>query len=149
MIFTNVFKAHPLLAQIPLIVSPFYNPPKAVTLPFSYKPLPSQLPETNVTKENLEAWISECKHAKEGVLNYGAREKQAYEEWHTNVVRRLAPGYLGGGSNILLQPQRRVQADTAHSSESPEPHPINQQKTDVENGGSNDIDRAFSTMNIR
>ncbi|KAI9779651.1 MAG: hypothetical protein M1816_003456 [Peltula sp. TS41687] len=35
---------HPLLAQIPLTVSPFITLPSAPTLPYTYKPLPSTLP---------------------------------------------------------------------------------------------------------
>ncbi len=137
------YEAHPLLAQIPLIVSPFYNPPKAVTLPFNYKPLPPQLPETNVTKDNLEAWIAECQHVKNEIESYGTKEKEAYEEWHNNVVRRLAPGYLGG-SNTLLTPQRRTQAAANHQSINETLGPNTKTIKDE-----NDIDRAFSTMNIR
>lgn len=35
---------HPLLAQVPLTVSPFTNLPTATTLPYTYKPMPSTLP---------------------------------------------------------------------------------------------------------
>ncbi|KAE9967044.1 hypothetical protein BLS_006618 [Venturia inaequalis] len=35
---------HPLLAQLPLTVSPFLSLPTATPLPYSYKPLPSTLP---------------------------------------------------------------------------------------------------------
>lgn len=124
-------------------MSPFYNPPKAVTLPFNYKPLPPQLPETNVTKDNLEAWISECTQVKEDIKSYGEKEKKAYDEWHNNVVRKLAPGYLGG-SNTLLTPQRRTpQASQAIEVPVPEKEPVKEATPE------NDIDRAFSTMNIR
>jgi len=140
------------LAQIPLIVSPVYNPPKAVTLPFNYKPLPPQLPETNVTQDNLEAWITECKHVKEEITQYGTQEKQAYQEWHNNVIRKLAPGYLGG-SNTLLTPQRRVVTPVTNQS-SGGATPYEQQSSQSNNPqvneptNENDIDRAFSTMNI-
>ncbi|USP72766.1 uncharacterized protein yc1106_00040 [Curvularia clavata] len=35
---------HPLLAQVPLTVSPFLSLPTAIPLPYSYKTLPSTLP---------------------------------------------------------------------------------------------------------
>ncbi|ETS77204.1 hypothetical protein PFICI_11078 [Pestalotiopsis fici W106-1] len=37
-------RTHPLLAQIPLTVSPFVSLPTAATLPYTYKPMPSTLP---------------------------------------------------------------------------------------------------------
>jgi hypothetical protein len=38
---------HPLLAQIPLTVSPFVSLPSAATLPYTYKPMPSSLPPSS------------------------------------------------------------------------------------------------------
>ncbi|KAI2608573.1 uncharacterized protein GGS25DRAFT_283677 [Hypoxylon fragiforme] len=45
---------HPLLAQVPLTVSPFLSLPSAATLPYTYKPMPSTLPPpiTGVTGAN-------------------------------------------------------------------------------------------------
>ncbi|KAK0635829.1 hypothetical protein B0T17DRAFT_517380 [Bombardia bombarda] len=37
-------RTHPLLEQVPLIVSPFVKLPTATTLPYTYKPMPSTLP---------------------------------------------------------------------------------------------------------
>ncbi|PSR76406.1 hypothetical protein BD289DRAFT_456985 [Coniella lustricola] len=37
-------RTHPLLAQVPLTVSPFINLPTSTTLPYTYKPMPSTLP---------------------------------------------------------------------------------------------------------
>src|SRR5271168_4554010 len=39
--------SHPLLAQIPLTVSPFISLPTATTLPYTYKTLPSTLPPSS------------------------------------------------------------------------------------------------------
>lgn len=38
--------SHPLLAQLPLTVSPFVSLPNATTLPYTYKSLPSTLPQS-------------------------------------------------------------------------------------------------------
>ncbi|OBT72286.1 hypothetical protein VF21_07972 [Pseudogymnoascus sp. 05NY08] len=43
----NDSKAHPLLAQVPLTVSPFISLPTATTLPYTYKTLPSTLPPSS------------------------------------------------------------------------------------------------------
>ncbi|KAF2232851.1 hypothetical protein EV356DRAFT_534356 [Viridothelium virens] len=40
----NDEKTHPLLAQVPLAVSPYIHLPTAPTLPYTYKSLPSTLP---------------------------------------------------------------------------------------------------------
>ncbi|KAH6655345.1 hypothetical protein BKA67DRAFT_534274 [Truncatella angustata] len=40
-------RTHPLLAQIPLTVSPFVSLPTAATLPYTYKPMPSSLPPSS------------------------------------------------------------------------------------------------------
>ncbi|EAA31397.1 hypothetical protein GE21DRAFT_7162 [Neurospora crassa] len=37
-------RTHPLLQQLPLTVSPFVSLPSSVTLPYTYKPMPSALP---------------------------------------------------------------------------------------------------------
>ncbi|KAJ9142687.1 hypothetical protein NKR23_g6958 [Pleurostoma richardsiae] len=37
-------RSHPLLQQVPLTVSPFVNLPTSVTLPYTYKTMPSALP---------------------------------------------------------------------------------------------------------
>lgn len=37
---------HPLLAQVPLTVSPFINLPTSTTLPYTYKSMPSTLPQS-------------------------------------------------------------------------------------------------------
>lgn len=40
--------SHPLLAQVPLTVSPFVNLPTSTTLPYTYKPMPSTLPPSSI-----------------------------------------------------------------------------------------------------
>ncbi|KAF3760319.1 hypothetical protein M406DRAFT_297070 [Cryphonectria parasitica EP155] len=37
-------RAHPLLAQVPLTVSPFISLPTSTTLPYTYRPMPSTIP---------------------------------------------------------------------------------------------------------
>ncbi|KAI1860238.1 hypothetical protein JX265_005846 [Neoarthrinium moseri] len=40
-------RTHPLLAQVPLTVSPFVSLPTAATLPYTYKAMPSTLPPSS------------------------------------------------------------------------------------------------------
>ncbi|KAK6849148.1 hypothetical protein PG995_012981 [Apiospora arundinis] len=42
-------RTHPLLAQVPLTVSPFVTLPVAATLPYTYKNMPSTLPPSSTT----------------------------------------------------------------------------------------------------
>ncbi|KAK5007203.1 hypothetical protein LTR39_005469, partial [Cryomyces antarcticus] len=46
---------HPLLAQVPLTVSPFITLPTAPTLPYTYKSLPSTLPPSSLTSTSSSA----------------------------------------------------------------------------------------------
>lgn len=93
--------ADPLLQQIPLIVSPFFNPPKAVVLPFEYKPLPSRLPATSITRDNLDAWKAECQGVKAQLERFGEQDTLAYKEWQASISK-VAPGYLESGTHLLV-----------------------------------------------
>jgi len=46
-------RTHPLLAQVPLTVSPFVSLPTATTLPYTYKTLPSTLPPSSTSGQPL------------------------------------------------------------------------------------------------
>ncbi|KAL2350641.1 hypothetical protein BJ546DRAFT_1000982 [Cryomyces antarcticus] len=48
-------RTHPLLAQVPLTVSPFITLPTAPTLPYTYKSLPSTLPPSSLTSTSSSA----------------------------------------------------------------------------------------------
>lgn len=92
-----------MLEQIPLIFTA--GAPQPVQLPLGYQPAP-QLQQTQVTKDNLDAWIQECSQVESRVKSYRAEDKAKYEEWKQQT-KRLAPGY-----SIQLQPTKKPTAAT-------------------------------------
>jgi hypothetical protein len=89
-----------MLQQIPLIFTAI--PPKPVQLPSGFTPV-GPVPETQITKENLEAWIHECEQVKKQLQIYGSKEKQEYLRWK-DKEQRLAPGY-----SMTLLPKRTTE----------------------------------------
>lgn len=57
MLTPNLTGTHPLLAQVPLTVSPFIQLPTSTTLPYTYKAMPSTLPPsaTGITAASAAA----------------------------------------------------------------------------------------------
>jgi hypothetical protein len=96
----KTYKTDQMLQQIPLIFTA--NPPKLVQLPSGFTPVGS-VPETQITKENLEAWIHECEQVKKQLKTYGSKEKQEYLQWK-DKEQRLAPGY-----SMTLLPKRTTE----------------------------------------
>ncbi|VVT51435.1 uncharacterized protein SAPINGB_P003095 [Magnusiomyces paraingens] len=134
-------KAHPILSQIPLIISPFLHPPKAVTLPFNFNKLPSALPASAVTSEAVDYISTDSQQFAEFVENQHIQRKQHYEQWINDVVqqdlrekRKIAPGYLDS-TNRILQP---VKVETKSTPE-PERATLNQV---------NEIDKMFGKVEI-
>jgi len=125
-------KAHPLLAQVPLTVSPFISLPTATTLPYTYKTLPSTLPPsstgstTTSSEEKPKYVVSTSGHAAHpDEIIASCRALQAYiakvkddadrelKAWDDAIKarelaekRRVAPGWLDSDARIL-EPARR------------------------------------------
>lgn len=121
--------SHPLLAQIPLTVSPFISLPTATTLPYTYKPLPSTLPPSSTADSNgverekyvvsrsghaasPEEIIASCKALKAHIQKVQDDAEQTIKTWEQSLKdqelaekRRLAPGWLDREEKIL-QPKR-------------------------------------------
>ncbi|KAI1812871.1 hypothetical protein GGS20DRAFT_555986, partial [Poronia punctata] len=128
-------RTHPLLAQVPLTVSPFVMLPTAATLPYTYKSMPSTLPApttgvTGATGEKPKYVVSQSGHAAhpddiiescKSLRDYfektqaeAERELRELEERiRVRVLaekRRLAPGWLDSDAR-LLEPQRKSTAE--------------------------------------
>ncbi|KAI1753572.1 hypothetical protein F4782DRAFT_529452 [Xylaria castorea] len=124
-------RTHPLLAQVPLAVSPFVTLPTAATLPYTYKSMPSTLPPpstgiTGATDEKPKYVVSQSGHAAhpddivascKGLRAHIAklqedadRELRALDERirarELAEKRRLAPGWLDSEAR-LLEPERK------------------------------------------
>jgi hypothetical protein len=124
---------HPLLAQVPLTVSPFVSLPTATTLPYTYKTLPSTLPPSSTGtsassgEEKAQYVVSTSGHAAhpdeivasckalqtyiQKVQDDADRELRAWEDAiaarELAEKRRVAPGWLDSDARIL-EPERRT-----------------------------------------
>ncbi|KAE8389115.1 hypothetical protein ETB97_010680 [Aspergillus alliaceus] len=127
------YRPHPLLAQVPLTVSPFINLPSSVTLPYTYKSLPSTLP-ASVTVDpsdpdaktryvlspsgehaaSPEEILASCNSLEELLNKSRTDAEKAIKDWEDSIVqrdlaekRRVAPGWLDRDEK-LLQPSRSM-----------------------------------------
>ncbi|KAI9664201.1 MAG: hypothetical protein M1831_002380 [Alyxoria varia] len=123
---------HPLLAQVPLTVSPFVSLPTATTLPYTYKALPSTLPpsivETNSSSrdngkpkfitsssghaahpDDIASSCTALQSHLEQVHKYAVQDISIWQddirERELAEKRRIAPGWLDRQEKIL-QPER-------------------------------------------
>ncbi|KAH8805801.1 hypothetical protein F5884DRAFT_709582 [Xylogone sp. PMI_703] len=124
-------RSHPLLAQLPLTVSPFVSLPTATTLPYTYKTLPSTLPpsstgSTTGGQERPQYVVSQSGHAAHpDEIIESCKALQAYiqkvqddadrelKAWEDAIAardlaekRRVAPGWLDSDTHIL-EPERK------------------------------------------
>ncbi|KAJ4373660.1 hypothetical protein N0V86_007803 [Didymella sp. IMI 355093] len=118
---------HPLLAQVPLTVSPFLSLPHSVPLPYSYVTLPSTLPPSILQQNQSDPSqppqyvqsasgqtahpdqiLRSCTALQEHLakLESDARKtlqsfKERREKEELAEKRRVAPGWLDSGVHIL------------------------------------------------
>lgn len=122
-------RPHPLLAQIPLTVSPFISLPSAPTLPYTYKPIPSTLPPSATADSNgnerekivvsksghaasPDDIIASCQALQAHIQKMQEDAERKIHEWEAQLKedelaekRRVAPGWLDREEKIL-QPTR-------------------------------------------
>jgi hypothetical protein len=130
---TGTLGSHPLLAQVPLTVSPFVSLPTSTTLPYTYKTLPSTLPQsstgTAAAEDKSQYVVSASGHAAHpDEIIASCKALQAYIQkvqddadkelnaWQDAIEarelaekRRVAPGWLDSEARIL-EPERKVPA---------------------------------------
>ncbi|KAL8824866.1 MAG: hypothetical protein Q9170_008014 [Blastenia crenularia] len=118
-------RPHPLLAQIPLTVSPFISLPSAPTLPYTYKPLPSALPPSSTADSNgnerekivvsksghaasPEDIIESCQTLQAHIQKMQEDAEKMIRDWEDKLredalaeKRRVAPGWLDREEKIL------------------------------------------------
>ncbi|KAI2609233.1 hypothetical protein GGR54DRAFT_380375 [Hypoxylon sp. NC1633] len=124
-------RTHPLLAQVPLTVSPFVSLPTAATLPYTYKTMPSTLPApasgvTGASDEKVkyvvapqsghaahpDDIVASCKALQAHVARTRDEAERVLRELEDRVrarelaeKRRVAPGWLDSEAR-LLEPER-------------------------------------------
>ncbi|RMJ22269.1 hypothetical protein PHISP_06854 [Aspergillus sp. HF37] len=125
------YRPHPLLAQVPLTVSPFINLPTSVTLPYTYKSVPSTLPPSvTIDPSNPDAQtryvlsssgehaahpeeiLASCLSLEEHLKKTRGDAERTIRDWEEGIrqrdlaeKRRVAPGWLDREEK-LLQPNR-------------------------------------------
>ncbi|PYH48865.1 uncharacterized protein BP01DRAFT_332942 [Aspergillus saccharolyticus JOP 1030-1] len=121
------YRPHPLLAQVPLTVSPFINLPTTVTLPYTYKSVPSTIPpsvtvdpsnpdhktryvvsssgEHAATPEEI---LASCNALEQHLNKARSDAEKAIRDWEESIVqrdlaekRRVAPGWLDREEKLL------------------------------------------------
>ena len=125
-----------MLAQIPLTVSPFISLPKATTLPYTYKSLPSTLPPSSTGEDNgtdkpkyvvsasghaahPDEIIASCQALQAHIQKLQDDAEKAIQDWEDSIKerelaekRRVAPGWLDRDEKIL-EPERKPESRTA------------------------------------
>lgn len=134
---------HPLLAQVPLAVSPFISLPTAVTLPYTYRTVSSTLPPSAtidpadpdgkaryvVSSSGHAAHpddiLASCQALEDHLKKTQTNAEKLIKEWDESVKqrelaekRRVAPGWLDREEK-LLQPTQV--SSTKASSENVQP----------------------------
>ncbi|OTB11723.1 hypothetical protein K445DRAFT_321877 [Daldinia sp. EC12] len=123
-------RTHPLLAQVPLTVSPFVSLPTATTLPYTYKSMPSTLPPpasgvTGASDDKVKYVVAQsghaahpddiiasCKALQAHITRMQEESERTLRELQDRIrerelaeKRRVAPGWLDSDAR-LLQPER-------------------------------------------
>ncbi|OWY46436.1 hypothetical protein AALT_g2419 [Alternaria alternata] len=130
--YANVSKStdpHPLLAQVPLTLSPFLSLPTSVPLPYSYVTLPSTLPPSILSQQQQDGSntskpayvmsssgtsahpdqiLTSCVALQEHLSKLEADARKTLAQWEERrqkedlaEKRRVAPGWLDSGVHIL------------------------------------------------
>ncbi|CAN9204335.1 unnamed protein product [Alternaria alternata] len=120
---------HPLLAQVPLTLSPFLSLPTSVPLPYSYVTLPSTLPPSILSQQQQDGSnaskpayvmsssgtsahpdqiLTSCVALQEHLSKLEADARKTLAQWEERrqkedlaEKRRVAPGWLDSGVHIL------------------------------------------------
>ena len=127
----SITGSHPLLAQIPLTVSPFISLPTATTLPYTYKSLPSTLPPSSTGEANgtekpkyvvsasghaahPDEIIASCQALQAHLQKLQDDAEKTIKEWEDGIKeqelaekRRVAPGWLDREEKILEPAKKR------------------------------------------
>ncbi|KAI0596759.1 hypothetical protein F4775DRAFT_286146 [Biscogniauxia sp. FL1348] len=163
-------RTHPLLAQVPLTVSPFVMLPTAATLPYTYKSMPSTLPAaatgvTGAPDERPRYVVSpsgghaahpddiaaSCRALQAHVARLRDDADRALRDLDDRTrarelaeKRRVAPGWLDSDAR-LLEPERKIESDAvvvaAQFAEMGIAEPPEAREMAVDQGA--ELDRAF------
>ena len=115
----------PLLAQVPLTVSPFISIPSAVTLPYTFKSVPTSMPPSLLAEDESgekprfivspgghaahpDEIVVACQNLRSHLQKSAEDAQRSLKDWEESVKqrdlaekRRVAPGWLDRDEKIL------------------------------------------------
>ncbi|KAK5462971.1 hypothetical protein LTS15_002683 [Exophiala xenobiotica] len=165
-------KPHPLLAQVPLTVSPFLSLPTAVTLPYTYRSVPASLPPSIVTENgegkpkyvtsssghsaHPEEIINSCKALQDHLRKSVEEAEKAIRDWEHDLKerdlaekRRVAPGWLDRSEKILEPTKAQSKLDNDQGLLDGQPaNPISAPAMSPNREGE-ELDRAFGGLGVK
>ncbi|CAK7269864.1 hypothetical protein SEPCBS57363_003816 [Sporothrix epigloea] len=133
-------RSHPLLEQVPLTVSPFIHLPRATTLPYRYKTMPSALPpsiieigpgvagskpayvvsQASSSAAHPDDILASCHALRDHVVRMQAdadaelrQLEQRIKERDLAEKRRVAPGWLDSDDRLLVPERKGLTTDTS------------------------------------
>ncbi|CAK7567475.1 MAG: hypothetical protein SEPTF4163_005440 [Sporothrix epigloea] len=133
-------RSHPLLEQVPLTVSPFVRLPRATTLPYRYKTMPSALPPSIIEigpgvagskpayvvsqasssaahpDDILASCHALCDHVARMQADADAELRQLEQrikERDLAEKRRVAPGWLDSDDRLLVPERKSLPTETS------------------------------------
>lgn len=166
----DAHKPHPLLAQIPLTVSPFLSMPTAVTLPYSFRQVPTSLPPSILDAANGDKpkyitsssghtahpddVIASCKALQDHLTKSREEGKKAVAEWEQSIrdrelaeKRRVAPGWLDREEKILEPTKAGSNAQKQGLLDDEASHGVTPAMSPNREG--EELDRAFGNLGMR
>ena len=164
----------PLLAQIPLTISPFVSFPRpATTLPYTWKALPSTLPPSSTGDDSKAKYvisqsghaahpdeiIASCQALRAHLKKMQDDAEQSLKKWQDEIAerelaekRKIAPGWLDRDEKIL-QPVKKCTAQSSAQESlmdlQEDGMPVERSLTQQRYDEGEEMDRAFGDMMLK
>ncbi|KIX09344.1 uncharacterized protein Z518_00423 [Rhinocladiella mackenziei CBS 650.93] len=162
---------HPLLAQVPLTVSPFLSLPTAVTLPYTFRSVPTSLPPSIISENGAgkpkyvtsssghtahpEDIINSCKTLQDHLQKTSEAAVKAIRDWEQDIKdrdlaekRRVAPGWLDREEKIL-EPIKASKSGTDQNLLDGQPANVIAAPAISPSREGEEIDRAFGGLGLK
>ncbi|KAJ4411499.1 hypothetical protein N0V91_001283 [Didymella pomorum] len=165
---------HPLLAQVPLTVSPFLSLPHSVPLPYSYVTLPSTLPPTILQQNHSDPSqppqyvqsasgqtahpdqiLRSCTALQEHLKKLEDDARRTLSDWKVKrereelaEKRRVAPGWLDSGVHIL-KPENVQEEEARRAQEQGLLDGDAEQQGQQGSKEAEELDRVFGGLNVK
>ncbi|KAI8933360.1 hypothetical protein NX059_009979 [Plenodomus lindquistii] len=167
---------HPLLAQVPLTLSPFLALPTAIPLPYSYKTLPSTLPPSIIqpnpsnpsqppayvqsssgTTATPDEILTSCLALQQHLAKLEADARRTLGEWEERrqkeelaEKRRVAPGWLDSRVHIIkpeVVGEQKAEEEQERKDDVPQLMDLDPQAESKRKAGE-ELDRVFGGLKV-